>query len=245
MRFIIRTILIVTIGCTNSKVVNEQSAGDTAQVKNSIAKSTPPTTQINLTDTTSNGMSVKFIELTDKTYDSLQVYIRRKEIPVNAYEQFVEASDTCFTIRLANNQTDTLCNMDDGEYYEKFEIKGLWKPHDILLVNFQNWEESHDFMINLKTGEHYILTPFYEPSPTLNLILSYIDISSAPIYESVLLITRFDNGTITTLYQKPLGEVSITDAGWISNTECLLAAEVIDFDTNEVKVKKKFMVKVE
>ena len=138
--------------------------------------------------------------------------------------------------------------MDDGEYYEKYQIKGLLTKSNVLLVNFENWEENHDFLLNLKDGSYYILSPFYEVSPRQDLILGYVDIVNAPIYKGELIITRIEKGALTTLIKKDLGQISITDGSWISNNDCLITTGTTVNKQNgtiEIKDKKHYLIKIE
>lgn len=135
--------------------------------------------------------------------------------------------------------------MDDGEYIETYAIKGLWEEKNLLLVNFQNWEESHDLLINLTDGAHYLLTPFYEVSPDRGVIISYVDVSKAPIYSSELLLTKVEKGKLTTILQRDLEQTTITDAVWVSNYDCLITTGFIDINTDNITDRRKYLIRLE
>jgi len=238
----------LTIGCTNQKPTTEQAIGDTVRQPSEIFEIKPTDNKevrITLTGTVLNGHSVKFYELTAKTFDSLQRQIKTTEINLQSADNQIKKLDSCFVIKLQNHKMDSLCNMDDGEYYEKYLIKGLWDENELILAHFENWEESHDFFINLKDGSYYILTPFYEVNPKRDVLLTYVDIAAAPIYSSELMISQIKKGVFTTLYKKNLGQTTITDAKWISNTDCILATGFVDIGTDEIKDKKWYRMTIE
>lgn len=238
----------MTIGCTNQKPTTEQPISDTVRRPSEIIEIRPTDNQevrITLTDTVLNGHSVRFYELTAKTFDSLQRQTKTTEIKLQSADNQIKKLDSCFVIKLQNHKADSLCNMDDGEYYEKYLIKGLWDENKLILAHFENWEESHDFFINLKDGSYYILTPFYEVNPERDVLLNYVDITAAPIYSSELMISQIKKGVFTTLYKKHLGQTTITDAKWISNTDCILTTGFVDIGTDDIKEKKWYRMTIE
>jgi hypothetical protein len=248
MRQVSIIIFLLTIGCTNQKSTPEQRVSDTLGQSSEIVQIIPTDqieTQITLTDTLLNGHSVKFYELNPTTFDSLQRQVRQTEINLKSVDTQFKKLDSCFVIKYQNQTTDSLCDMDDGEYFEKYQIKGLWEENKLLLVHFDNWEESHDFFINLNDGSYYILTPFYEVNPKREMVLTYVDIVDEPIYSSALMISQIQKGVFTTLYKKNLGQTTITDAKWISNSDCLLTTGFVDIETNEVMNRKWFRMTIE
>jgi hypothetical protein len=248
MRQVSIIIFLLTIGCTNQKPTTEKTVSDTSRQASGPFQLVPTDNReirITLTDTILNGHSVKFYELTAQAFDSLQRQTKTTEINLQPADSQIKKLDSCFVIKLQNNKSDSLCNMDDGEYYEKYIIKGLWEENKLILAHFENWEESHDFFINLKDGSYYILTPFYEMNPERDVLLTYVDIAAAPIYSSELMISRIKKGVFTTLYKKDLGQTTITDAKWISNSDCLLTTGFVDIGTNDIKDKKWYRMTIE
>ncbi|MBX2964539.1 MAG: hypothetical protein KF845_00235 [Cyclobacteriaceae bacterium] len=248
MRQVSIIIFLLTVGCTNQKTTTEQIVSDTVRQSSELTKIKPTDkheTQITLTDTSLNGHSVKFYQLTATIFDSLQRQTKQTEINLKSADSQIKKLDSCVVLKFQNQKIDSLCNMDDGEYFEKYLIKGLWEENKLLLVHFENWEESHDFFINLKDGSYYILTPFYEVNPKRDMILTYVDIAAAPIYSSELMISQIQKGVFKTLYKKDLGQTTITDAKWISNSDCLLTTGFVDIGTNDVKDKKWYRMTIE
>jgi hypothetical protein len=241
-------IFLLTMGCTNQKTTPEQTTTDTVTQSSARMETLPANnqqTQITLTDTVLNGHSTKFYELTEATFDSLQRHAKQTEINLKSADNEIKTLDSCVVIKSKNQKTDTLCNWDDGEQFEKYLIRGLWEDKELLLVNFENWEENHDFFISLKDGSYYILTPFYEVNPKKDIVLTYVDIAAAPIYPSELMVSKVQKGAFTTLYKKDLGETTIIDAKWISNSDCLLTTGFVGIGTNDVKDKKWYRMTLE
>jgi hypothetical protein len=248
MRQISIIICFLVVGCTNQKTTNEQTISDTVNQSNELSElalSDERNTLITLTDTVLNGRAIKFYELTAKVFDSLQTQVKQSEINLTSADNQIKKLDSCVVITFQNLQKDSLCNWNDGEEHETYLIKGRWSENNLLLVNFDNWEENHDFFINLKDGSYYILTPFYEVNPNQKIILSYVDIAAAPIYSSELMISQIQKGAFTTLYKKDLGQTTITDAKWISNSDCLLTTGHVELGTNDVINRKWYRMTIE
>jgi hypothetical protein len=248
MRQVSIIIFFLTVGCTNQKRTTEVTVSDTVRQSSDLVEivtNDKKEIQITLTDTVLNGHSVRFYELTATAFDSLQAQTKQTEINLKSADSQIKKLDSCVVLKFQNQKTDSLCNWDDGEEYEKYLIKGLWEENKLLLVNFENWEENHDFFIDLKDGSYYILTPFYEVNPKRDIILTYVDIAAAPIYSSELMISQIQKGIFTTLYKKDLGQTTITDAKWISNSDCLLTMGFVDIGTNDIKDKKWYRMTIE
>jgi hypothetical protein len=237
--------LILTIGCTNPKQTSDQKENNIINVPSELIKVIDyKVMRLGLTDTTTNQARIEFINLTDESFASIKGLTKRTNVPLTSFDSRVRKLDSCLTFRSDNGRIDSLCNKDDGEYFEKYSIKGIWQEKNLLLVNFQNWEERHDFLINLSDGSHYLLTPFYEVSPSRDIIISYVDISSAPIYSSELLLTKVDNGKLTTILQRDLGQTTITDAFWVSNRECLITAGIVDDESDKTTDIRPYLIRI-
>jgi hypothetical protein len=248
MRQVSLIIFLLIIGCSNSNSTNELVASDTVRQAWTSAEIVPSDiyeNPVTLTDTVSNGYSIKFYELTSDEYDSLQKLTIDTKLPLKSADSQIKKVDSCFIVNLQSQNVDSLCNWDDGEEYEKYSIRGFWKGDKLLLVNYENWEESHDFFLNLKDGSYYILAPFYETNPTQNIVLNYVDILAAPIYSSELMVSLIQNDIITTLYKKNLEQTTITEAKWISKTDCLLATSFVDFRSNTVKERNWYRMTID
>jgi hypothetical protein len=248
MRQVSIVLFLLTVSCSNPKSTTDQTIADNTRESSEPMEYMPSDGQedrIHLTDTVLNGHTVEFYELTFASFDSLQKLSKQTEVDLQSADNHFAKVDSCFIVKLQNQETVSLCNWDDGEEFEKYSIKGLWEKNNLLLVSFKNWEESHDFFFSLKDGSYYILTPFYEVNPKQNKILTYVDIAAAPIYPSELMISQVQQGIFTTLYKKDLGQTTIMDAKWISDLDCVLATGYVDIGTDDVKDKKWYRMTIE
>lgn len=248
MRQVSILLFVLTVSCSNHKPTMERTVGNASNQSSGDTENISAGGQegrVELTDTVLYGHSIKFQELTRNGFDSLQKLARRTELALKLADNYSTKVDSCFIIKLQNNKTDSLCNWDDGEEFEKYVIKGLWEANKLLLIRFDNWEESHDFFINLVDGSYYILTPFYELNPKQDKILTYVDIAAAPIYSSELMISQVQQGVFMTLYRKDLGQTTITNASWISDSVCVLSTGYVDVGTNDIRDKKWYRMTLE
>lgn len=101
-------------------------------------------------DTTLNGVKIKFEKITKQQYDSLESYGVITPIPIEKVSTTIEKVGDCQLISLRNGKKDTLCDKkEESGYFETYSINGEWKEKNLLIANFQNWEEGGDFFISL------------------------------------------------------------------------------------------------
>lgn len=220
---------------------------DTSWVHNSTSKSiyendTLPKFAID--QIIQNGFLISTSGLTQKQYDSISNEVIRTELITESYESAVVNLDTCILIKLSKSLNDTLCNFDDGEYYEKYQPLGLWKERNHLLINFQNWEEQHDYLLNLETGSIYVLAPEYYLSPNRNQILTFTNDIDHAIYGNSFMIAQADNDSIYDLLNLDFGNVAITSADWITDNLLVIEAGIIDQESWAFKEKGKFLMSI-
>lgn len=181
-------------------------------------------------DTTLNRVGLKFIELTAKDYNSLKGKIIETNIPLQfSLDQSLQ-TDSCLLLKLDNGKTDSLCNTKQGDYFEEYTFKGLWKENGLVLVSYSDWEGGNDFFVNLKDGKHYYLTHNYKASPDLKHILSFVDLNETTFIPSGLMLTECDGRTISTKIYIEFETVIITNLSWLTNDECLISAGTLDVE---------------
>lgn len=244
-RFLIG-VLALTISCSKPKPAGEGSVSDTTRADQPVAVRTPenyyPSTV--LRDTVLNGHTLKFQKISEESFNSfLKVAHYTPEVRLVKADTYVNKVDSCFIVKLQNQSTDSLCNQDDGEYFEKYAIKGLWEKHRVLWISFENWEESHDFLLSTKDGSYLILGPHYEINPGEDKVLVYADIIEAPIYPGELEIKKIIDGTFRTIYEKQIDWLTISDAKWLSDSEFMIAAGFVD--ESGIKNKEWFRVTID
>lgn len=176
-----------------------------------------------LRDTVIGGIGLDFQRLTPAQFDSLHLLTTNGKMPLEKFEKAL-IKDNCMFIELADKSIDTLCNKkEESGYHEDYEIKGLWKDHNLLLVNFRNWEESDDFFLKLSKRYHYGLNSQYEMSPDLRFILGY----SAPYFTSTFSLSQIKPDSVQTLFYFELDRKTITQADWLKENQCLLAVNPV------------------
>lgn len=211
-------------------------------MRSEIRKEREAPLQWNLADTITNGIHVQFKQISRITFDSLSKQKRDTEIPLISFEDYITKLGDCQTFKLHNGNIDSLCNLKDGDYYEQYEIHGLWQSKDKLLISFQNWEEGHYILVNLTDGRYYTLGPSYKVSPNLEMILSYNSGNNNPIYSDALVLTKVDKGTPKTLV-KNLDQLPIIDCFWVSDSDCVVTTEKVDEDTGDIIKREFFLLK--
>lgn len=183
-----------------------------------------------LRDTTLNGIDLKFTELSDKDYNSLKGRIKETDFPLQFILDPASQTDSCLLVKLENGKTDSLCNTRQGDYFEEYTFKGLWKENGLVLVSYSDWEGGNDFFINLKDGGHYNLTHHYAVSPDLKHILSYVDLNETVFIPSALMLTECDNRTISTRLYIEFEGIIITNLSWLTHDQCLISVGTLDKD---------------
>ena len=111
-------------------------------------------------------------------------------------------------------------------------------------MNFENWEEQHDYLINLNDGSHYILGPEYRLSPNNKLMLSFIDMISYPIYPNEFILSEFNQKGFNEYFNIDFGEQTITSANWLTNDQLLINAGQINYETLELANESRYLLKL-
>jgi hypothetical protein len=193
-----------------------------------------------LRDTTLNGVSLNFIELTDKDFNSLKDQIKESDFPLQLTFDNISKTDNCILVKLDNGKTDSLCNKRQGDNFEEYSLYGLWKENGLVLVSYQDWEGGNDFFINLKDGGYYNLTHNYKVSPDLKKILSFVDLNETAFIPSGLMLTECGNRTIDTKLYIEFETVIITSLSWLTNDQCLITAGKLDNENFSVSDVRNF-----
>ncbi|MEQ1585984.1 MAG: hypothetical protein ABL895_08915 [Cyclobacteriaceae bacterium] len=236
-------IIILATSCSRTKETPAQTANDsTADIELSEnVKAKEQTFNLRVfRDTTLNGVTLKFIELTDKDYNSLSQQIKETGIPLQSTSDLVSKVDSCLLVKLDNKKTDSLCNKRQGDNFEEYNFNGLWKEKGLVLVSYQDWEGGSDFFINLKDGGYYYLTHNYKVSPDLKHIFSFVELNETAFIPSGLMLTECDNGAISTKLNIEFDRVIITSLSWLTNDQCLISAGSWDKEKFSVSDLRNF-----
>lgn len=238
-------ILAIIVSCSKPQPAGEATVADTTRANQPVAVGAPenhyPSTV--LRDTVLNGHAVKFHLVSEADFDSLLTHAQYANVRLSRADACVKKIDSCFIVKLQNQSADSLCNKDDGEYFERYAIKGLWEKHKVLWISFENWEENHDFLLSTKDGRYLVLGPYYEVSPGEDKVLTYVDMIEVPIYPGDLQLTKFADGTFKTIYRKQIDWLTVLEAKWISDSEFIMAAGFAD--ESAVRNKQWFRVTIQ
>ena len=212
-----------------------------SQLKTSTEKQSYVTVKwAQLKDTTINDVSLTFITIDKKKYDSLSIYAIETEVPLESFEHLVTKANGCQLVKLNNGIIDSLCDKHEKSgYFETYTIKGLWKEKGQLLVNFQNWEDNDDFFVDLQDGFIYHLSTGYRISPNKNLLLGYTKDNLIPLYGSNFMYAGVSNYSIKTYFNIDLGQIAIKDLKWTKDSECLISTGDLITESGEFKLKNE------
>jgi hypothetical protein len=234
-------ILIIATSCSKTKETTTHTVMDSTiniGSLDNIKTSEPIFNLKELSDTTLNGVTLKFIELPDKDYDSLKDQIKETDFPLQGIFDNISKTENCILVKLDNGETDSLCNKRQGDNFEEYTLYGFWKENGLVLLSYQDWEGGNDFFINLKDGRYYNLTHNYKVSPDLKKIFSFVDLNETAFIPSGLMLTECGNRTITTKIYIEFETMIITSLSWLTNDQCLITVGKLDneeFSVNELK----------
>jgi len=154
-------------------------------------------------------------------------------------------ADSCYIVTYFSNQTDTLCDFDDGEYYEKFKCRGFSKNTNTLMFDWENWEESHPILINLNCDKFWILRPSIEVSPDRNKLIVYANFIDDPLYEAnEFFIYQLNEDSVLLNYSFSHPDYGVFDTKWISLDKILIHLRAIDNENYEAKESYYFEMKI-
>jgi hypothetical protein len=216
-------ILLLLVSCSNDKKKshNPTETYDRQEIK-----------VVKLNDTSINGVQLRFQLVSTKEYDSILNLVVRTEIPNGNYDGNISRIDSCQIVKLENGKTDSLIDYKKGDYFEKWEVKSFWKEKNQLLVNFSNWEDSEDKLINIRNGKYYGISTAYKLSPENDLIFTFNDISEYPLYDNQFLLARVSLDSITTILKGNFNpNITIKDFEWITNEKGLISVGEVESGT--------------
>lgn len=238
------------LSCSTKKNKSEEIVKDSInnhQYKSitDLKKTDPDSLKDGALESLSGKFKISILQINQVRFDSLFELVKETEIPLIPFKDLTTKTDSCTIIRFLNNKSDTLCNKKEGDYYENYSIKGYWKEKELLFVNFENWEDNDYFFINLLDGSRYDLSPSNKLSPDLKLVLSFADVSAYPTYSGGFTITNIEQGAITTIFNKEFIDWTVKEAYWISNNQCLLVTTIVDYDADETKDARTYLINID
>ena len=197
----------------------------------SIIKLNKLTDSVNFINDTNTSIG-KFIfkRIKENYYNELVKFSSETSIPLGDYSHIISGDDSCKILKTKLHGYDTICDFSDGEYYEYYKIKSDWKEKDQILVNFENWEEKHDFLWSKKDGSIYILSPVYELSPDQNKIITYTNYVDEPLYPEQFGVTWIDSDTVAMIIDHKCDSLCVFESSWLNDTIALLKSGLVDYE---------------
>ena len=254
--------LFILIACSsenNEAEQKEESSGTntTSEIPNSeifqiepkkgeplTYKKTQDSLVVKLQELYGKDYSIFFDEISKWEFDSLKSSATQDTIPTSAIDIYDYSEDTCIIMNYESS-VDSFCYFDDGEYFEKYHLKGEWTKANQVLINFQNWEEQHDFLVDKKSGKMYILNPEYSLSPNGKFLVTYANTIDYPIYPNNILLAEITPDSIKTQLNRDLSDlITISYIGWLGDFDALVKASEIDLDNYEAKNPSYFKMKI-
>lgn len=195
---------------------------------------------VGLRDTTLNGVTLKFTELTNSEFNSLNHQIKETQLPLEFTSNVIFQADSCLILRIDNGKIDSLCSKNQRDNFEQYNFAGFWKENGLVLISYQDWEGGNDFFVNLKDGGYYYLTHNYKTSPDLKHILSFVDLNETVFIPSGLMLTECGNKSISTRFLIEFEQVMITSLSWLTNDQCLVTAGTLNSEDFSVVNSKNY-----
>jgi len=195
------------------------------------------------TDTLIDNFNLKFIQISENDY-----YTQKKKEIETKFEQdnadsYLAKKDSCYYLNLNNKGKDTLCDFDDGEYYETYALRGFSKKTNTLIFDWKNWEEAHSILINLNENKHWILNPEYKISPNNKKLIAFLNNIDHPIYEkNGLSLYELTEGFVSPIYHFSNQKYGVFDINWISLNKILIHLKKIDFENYKAKESYYFFM---
>lgn len=174
-----------------------------------------------------------------------EMYKSKKETSFgrNYTNDFLQKTDSCFYILKLHGDIDTLCNFDDGEYFEKYQLEGFSKKTNTLIFKWKNWEEAHPILLHLNCKNYWILNPDIEISPDKNRLISYSNFIYNPTYgDNELLIYEMQKDSVIVNYSFSDPDFGVFESKWINENTILIKVKRIDHE--EFKEKESYYYKM-
>ena len=157
---------------------------------------------------------------------------------------FLTNKDSCYYLTLHTKEKDTLCDLDDGEYFEKYSLKGFSQKTNTLIFDWKNWEEAHSILINLNENKHWILCPEYSVSPNNNRLVTFSNYIDNPIYEeNELFIYDLSKNSVNQICRFSDESYGVFKANWIDVNTIIIELKQVDFES--FKAKESYFFEIE
>jgi len=187
-------------------------------------------------DTIINSWNLSFRQIGISDFNSLSKEQILTDFEQDDTSEFLMKKDSCYYLSLLSKEKDTLCDFDDGEYHEKYSLKGFSKKTNTLIFDWENWEEAHSILINLNEKKHWILCPEYETSPDKERLVTFSNYIDNPIYEeNELFIYELTNNSVNQICRFSNENYGVFQTQWTDNNTFLIELKKVDFESYKAK----------
>mgnify|MGYP000871670735 FL=1 len=196
-------------------------------------------------DTIINSWNLSFKQISLYDFKSLSKKQISTDFQQNETSEFLTKKDSCYYLTLFTNEKDTLCNFDDGEYYEKYSLKGFSKKTNTLIFHWENWEEAHSILINLNENKHWVLCPEYEVSPDKNRLVTFSNYIDNPIYEeNELFLYELTDYSVNQICRFSNVHYGVFSTRWTDVNTILIEIKKVNFESFKAKESYFFEINI-
>ena len=167
-------------------------------------------------------------------FDKLLAFSNQSNYPNEKYSNSIVKKDSLLILTFDDKTVDTLTEKTSNHI--NYSIIGYWHKCNLLLVKYEDWEESDFYMISMTAGKYFTLSPSYKISPLRSRLISYSNSFKEPTYTSGFLIARFDDKGIKEEIKVNSDKWAIDEAYWLDENN--LIANISIFDTNTFNIKE-------
>ena len=220
---------------------NDESANSESKIE--ISEIPFDTLALFSTDTIINNYRFLTHQISSVEFEEVYKSINETSFDLNNTDEFLQKTDSCYYVLKLSGNTDTLCNFDDGEYFEKYQFKGFSKETNTLIFDWKNWEEAHPILLHLNCKDYWILNPDIEISPEKDKLISYSNFIYNPTYgDNELLIYELQKDSVIVNYSFSNPDFGVFDSKWIDKNTILIKMRRIDHE--EFKEKESYYYKM-
>ncbi len=190
-------------------------------------------------DTSSAGIKYSIKVISPEFFKKLRKFSKEGSFPQEPYSAYASKQDSLLILSYLDGRKDTLFDKRSNE--SKYTIEGYWEKQKMLLVSYEDWEESDSFFVSFAEQEIFYLAPSFHLSPNNLRFVTFSNVLETPTYESGSLIGLFLSGKITTEISYKNKEWILTEASWLDDYHLILSFSQIDYDNFEA-IDQKYAI---
>jgi hypothetical protein len=174
-----------------------------------------------------------FYLITPKLYSQLCLHCIHSNFPEDKFPYNIVRKDSMLILKFSNGSADTLTNRKSRQV--KYSLNGFWKENNLVLVNYEDWEDSDFYLISMTSGKYFNLASTYIISPFKTRLLTFSNTLNEPTYSNGFLIARFDKTGIIEEIKVGSDKWAIENACWIDENTLIITISIIDYESFKIK----------